>query len=75
MELSSDVVNDLDVDFTANPAAAESLKNDQRNIRKIREATEKLKINLIHPLREGKRLLVLDIDYSRLLQVSVLFWS
>ncbi|KAF8503797.1 HAD subfamily IIID h [Russula emetica] len=64
MELLSDVVNDLDVDFSANPAAAESLKNDQRNIRKIREASEKLKINLIHPLREGKRLLVLDIDYT-----------
>ncbi len=64
MELLSDVVNDLDVDFSANPAAAESHKNDQRNIRKIREASEKLKINLIHPLREGKRLLVLDIDYS-----------
>jgi hypothetical protein len=64
MELLSDVVNDLDVDFSANPAAAESHKNDQRNIRKIREATEKLKINLINPLREGKRLLVLDIDYS-----------
>ena len=64
MELLSDVVNDLDVDFSANPAAAESHKNDQRNIRKIREASEKLKINVIHPLREGKRLLVLDIDYS-----------
>ncbi|KAI0282703.1 HAD IIID h [Russula brevipes] len=64
MELLSDVVNDLDVDFSANPAAAESHKNDQRNIRKIREATEKLKINIIHPLREGKRLLVLDIDYT-----------
>lgn len=64
MELLSDVVNDLDVDFSANPAAAESHKNDQRNIRKIREASEKLKINLIHPLREGKRLLVLDIDYT-----------
>jgi hypothetical protein len=64
LELLSDVVNDLDVDFSANPAAAESHKRDQRNIRKIREATANLKINLIHPLREGKRLLVLDIDYS-----------
>jgi len=64
MELLSDVVNDLDVDFSAEPAAAESHKNDQRNIRKIREATEKLQINLINPLREGKRLLVLDIDYT-----------
>jgi len=73
MELLSDVINDLDVDFAANPAAAESHKNDQRNIRKIREATEKLKINLIHPLREGKRLLVLDIDYSWLLKLRRLF--
>jgi ubiquitin-like domain-containing CTD phosphatase 1 len=64
LELLSDVVNDLDVDFSANPAAAELHRNDQRNIRKIREATANLKINLIHPLREGKRLLVLDIDYS-----------
>jgi ubiquitin-like domain-containing CTD phosphatase 1 len=64
LELLSDVVNDLDVDFSSNPSAAESHKNDQRNIRKIREATANLKINLIHPLREGKRLLVLDIDYS-----------
>lgn len=67
MELLSDVVNGLDVDFSANPAAAESLKTDLRNIRKIREATEKLKINIIHPLRDGKRLLVLDIDYSLVL--------
>ena len=64
MELLSDVVNGFDVDFSANPAAAESHKTDLRNIRKIREATEKLKINIIYPLREGKRLLVLDIDYS-----------
>ncbi|KAI0317471.1 HAD subfamily IIID h [Amylostereum chailletii] len=61
-----DVLNDLDLDFSANPAAAAAYKNDQRNIRKVREATEKLKdqINIIHPLREGKRLLVLDIDYT-----------
>lgn len=39
-------------------------KNDQRNIRKVREATSKLRVNLIHPLRPGKKLLVLDIDYS-----------
>ena len=73
MELLSDVINDLDVDFSANPAAAESYKNDKRNIRKIREATKKLKISLIYPLREGKRLLVLDIDYSLLLVITWCF--
>ncbi|KAH7911418.1 HAD subfamily IIID h [Hygrophoropsis aurantiaca] len=64
LEFLPDVVNDLDVDFTENPGAAMLYKNDQRNIRKVKEATQKLKINIIHPLREGKRLLVLDIDYT-----------
>ncbi|TFY71885.1 hypothetical protein EVG20_g1136 [Dentipellis fragilis] len=39
-------------------------QNDLRNIRKVREATKKLKVNIINPLREGKKLLVLDIDYT-----------
>ncbi|THH30762.1 hypothetical protein EUX98_g3437 [Antrodiella citrinella] len=59
-----DVVNDLDVDFSADPKAAASYSNDQRNIRKVKEHTQKLQINVIHPLRPGKRLLVLDIDYT-----------
>jgi len=65
LEFLPDVVNDLDVDFSDNPAAAATYKNDQRNIRKVKEATKKLTINIIYPLREGKKLLVLDIDYSR----------
>ena len=57
-------MNDLDIDFSANPAAAQTYINDQRNQRKIRECTQALEVNIIHPLREGKRLLVLDLDYS-----------
>lgn len=60
-----DVVNDLDIDFSADPKASKSYLNDQRNIRKVKEHTQKLQVNIIHPLREGKRLLVLDIDYSK----------
>jgi len=52
------------MDFTEDPAASLAYLNDQRNWRKIKEASEKLKINIIAPLREGKKLLVLDIDYS-----------
>ena len=59
-----DVFNDLDVDLSKDPQAARAYVRDRRNQRKIREATEKLQVNLMHPLREGKRLLVLDIDYS-----------
>jgi ubiquitin-like domain-containing CTD phosphatase 1 len=61
-----DVVNDLDVDLAIDSVAAAAYINDQRNLRKIREHTAKLQLNIINPPRPGKRLLVLDIDYSEL---------
>lgn len=61
-----DVVNDLDVDLAIDPVAAAAYLNDQRNLRKIREHTAKLQLNIINPPRPGKRLLVLDIDYSEI---------
>lgn len=66
LELESlpDVINDLDIDFSADPKAAAAYANDQRNKRKVKEHSDQLHVNIIHPLREGKRLLVLDIDYS-----------
>ncbi|KAF8582275.1 ubiquitin family proteint [Ramaria rubella] len=59
-----EVLNDLDVDFSADPSAATKYLADQRNHRKIREAVTKLKIEFMNPLRDGKRLLVLDLDYT-----------
>ncbi|KZV65424.1 HAD subfamily IIID h [Peniophora sp. CONT] len=61
-----DVANDLDVEFSADSKAAEAYKRDLRNARKVKEATEAIKdhVNLMHPLREGKKLLVLDLDYT-----------
>lgn len=64
LEFLPDVVNDLDVDISDNVEASAAYKNDQRNKRKVKEATEKLQLNVIHPLRVGKKLLVLDIDYT-----------
>lgn len=64
LENLPDVINDLDVDFNNDPATVAKYKNDQRNIRKVKEMTDKLNVNIIHPLRAGKKLLVLDIDYS-----------
>ena len=66
LEQTPDGVNEVDVDISENPAAAAKYKNDHRNIRAIKDATTKLQVNLIHPLRPGKKLLVLDIDYSAL---------
>lgn len=59
-----DVVNDLDIDFFNDPDAARAALNDVRNHRKIREITQKLNIYFMNPLRQGTRLLVLDIDYT-----------
>jgi ubiquitin-like domain-containing CTD phosphatase 1 len=64
LEFLPDIVNDLDIDFSADPAAAAAYMNDMRNQRKIREVTRKLNLNIINPLRSDKPLLVLDIDYS-----------
>ncbi|KAJ7681773.1 hypothetical protein B0H17DRAFT_1205584 [Mycena rosella] len=64
LEYLPDVVNDLDRDFTEDPVASAAYQNDQRNVRKVKEATSALNVNVIHPLREGKKLLVLDIDYT-----------
>jgi len=59
-----DVVNDLDIDFASNPEAAAKVQNDRRNLRKIREVIANTTVNIMNPLREGKSLLVLDLDYS-----------
>ncbi|KAF8720580.1 hypothetical protein AX14_010924 [Amanita brunnescens Koide BX004] len=64
LEYLPGVVNDLDVDFSDNIEEATAYKNDQRNKRKIKEATTKLQLNIITPLRVGRKLLVLDIDYT-----------
>jgi len=66
------VVNDLDFDLAIDPVAAAAYLNDQRNLRKIREHTAKLQLNIINPPRPGKRLLVLDIDYSETSMVLAL---
>ncbi|TDL24930.1 HAD IIID h [Rickenella mellea] len=64
LEELPDVINDLDVDVMNNPAAAEAYRNDKRNKRKVQEATKNLKLNVMNPPREGKKLLVLDLDYT-----------
>lgn len=59
-----DDVIDLDADFTDDLVTAALHMADQRTIRKIKEATDRLDLNIISPLGTGKKLLVLDIDYT-----------
>ena|ERR1700722_1779993 len=70
LENLPDLENDLDVDVTEDPGAASAYLNDPRNKRKVKEASDNLQINIIHLLREGKRLLVLDIDYSQPIAIA-----
>lgn len=66
-----DVMNDFDVDVSQYPELMLSFANDQRNVRKVREATEKLEVHIMNEPREGKPLLVLDLDYSKCYSCSV----
>jgi len=61
-----DVVNDLDLQLDAASAEARSMAHDKRNLRKIQEAAKNLSVNIMYPLRPGKKLLVLDLDYTLL---------
>lgn len=62
-----------DADYTATEIADFKAAQIIRNRRKIQEASDALKINLMRPLRPGKKLLVLDLDYAILdTQVSIL---
>ena len=52
-----------------------SLKMDdpalkRRNARKLLDAVSKLNINIMNAPREGKKLLVLDLDYTILVRAS-----
>ncbi|KAG0054497.1 hypothetical protein BGZ83_011091 [Gryganskiella cystojenkinii] len=60
-ETLPDVLNDLDEDYTPDDEAFASMAANQKNLKSI---TAKCDINIMHPLRTGKRLLVLDLDYT-----------
>ncbi|KAF8315171.1 HAD-like protein [Clavulina sp. PMI_390] len=59
-----DVLNDLDIDFHQNPEMLRKFVLDQRNVRKIKEATDALEVHVMNEPRPGKPLLVLDLDYT-----------
>ena len=60
-----DSESDVDLaDLIKNNDLVSALVNDIANRQNVENATKNLSVNVIHPLREGKKLLVLDIDYS-----------
>ncbi|KAI9091471.1 HAD-like domain-containing protein [Phlyctochytrium arcticum] len=59
-----EVVNDLDYDFLDYIPTDDRSKNDERNKRKLKEYIDKTNITVFNPLRPGKKMLVLDLDYT-----------
>eukprot|EP01027_Heterolobosea_sp_BB2_P016360 GEZU01023305.1.p1 GENE.GEZU01023305.1~~GEZU01023305.1.p1 ORF type:complete len:268 (-),score=93.56 GEZU01023305.1:247-1050(-) len=56
-----EVLNDLDYDYFPD---SEEVKNNEENKRKLKKRIETVTINFINEPRKGKKLLVLDIDYT-----------
>ncbi|KAG0269231.1 DNA N-glycosylase and apurinic/apyrimidinic (AP) lyase [Linnemannia exigua] len=60
-EVMPDVLNDLEEDYTPDDEAFASMAQNQKS---LRSTIAKCDINIMHPLRPGKKLLVLDLDYT-----------
>lgn len=60
-ESPSDVLDDLDYDYRPDD---DEVATDDENMKKLQKAIESTKINYINQPRQGKSLLVLDIDYT-----------
>ncbi|KAF9960802.1 hypothetical protein BGZ70_008488 [Mortierella alpina] len=60
-ETMPDVLNDLEEDYTPDDEAFASMAQNQKS---LRSTISKCDINIMHPPRAGKKLLVLDLDYT-----------
>ncbi|KAG0037469.1 hypothetical protein BGZ82_002468 [Podila clonocystis] len=60
-EVLPDVLNDLEEDYTPDD---EAFANDAQNQKCLKSTVAKCDINIMNPLRPGKKLLVLDLDYT-----------
>ncbi|KAG0008469.1 hypothetical protein BGZ80_003396 [Entomortierella chlamydospora] len=60
-ETLPDVLNDLEEDYTPDDEAFASMAQNQKN---LKATIAKCKIDIMNPLRSGKKLLVLDLDYT-----------
>ncbi|KAF8985556.1 hypothetical protein BGZ46_003562 [Entomortierella lignicola] len=60
-EIMPDVLNDLEEDYTPDDEAFASMAQNQKS---LKSTIAKCKIDIMNPLRPGKKLLVLDLDYT-----------
>ncbi|KAG0256790.1 hypothetical protein DFQ27_005495 [Actinomortierella ambigua] len=60
-EVMPEVYNDLEEDYVPDD---ETFANHSLNQKNLKKTIEKCEINVMNPLRPGKKLLVLDLDYT-----------
>ncbi|KAF9430294.1 hypothetical protein BGZ76_000892 [Entomortierella beljakovae] len=60
-ETLPDVLNDLEEDYTPDDEAFASMAQNQKS---LKSTIKRCEIAIMNPLRTGKRLLVLDLDYT-----------
>jgi len=70
-EMTLNVVNDLDIDYsvssmggTAEGGRAVAVTHVEAARKKLERRIAEIEIRIINPLRDGKKLLVLDLDYT-----------
>jgi ubiquitin-like domain-containing CTD phosphatase 1 len=63
-ELDASVVDDIAADFSYTVEEVTEVATNPKHLKKMEKSIKELKINVINPLREGKKLLVLDLDYT-----------
>jgi ubiquitin-like domain-containing CTD phosphatase 1 len=64
-DIEDEIVNDLDVDYTPdNPSDVRVVLHHDANARKLRRRLETTEIRILNEPRSGKKLLVLDLDYT-----------
>jgi ubiquitin-like domain-containing CTD phosphatase 1 len=65
MDLVDDnVVNDLDIDYSASALASFTPWTDLENLQSLKRVTKDTQINIINDLRPEKKLIVFDLDYT-----------
>ena len=65
MDLVDDnVVNDLDIDYSASTSASFTPWTELENVHSLQKVTKDTQINIINDLRPAKKLIVFDLDYT-----------
>lgn len=64
LNIDTDVINDLDVDYDPEDGTRRVLRDEATYLRRLERRIETTEVRIMNEPRQGKRLLVLDLDYT-----------